>query len=87
MTYAYIMGNRIVDSTETPEENMNLQAKPKDGTGVDKTDIPGIRPVRPGFNVDTKAVQDAVQGAWNGNRETITEIASSFGVELTTDAL
>ena len=35
---------------------------------------------RPGLNVDFKAVCDAVQGAWSGNGDTVTEIAARFGV-------
>ena len=35
---------------------------------------------RPHLNVDLKAVCDAVQGAWNGSGETMTDIAARFGV-------
>ena len=35
---------------------------------------------RPGLNVDFVAVRDAVQAAWSGSGETITEIAARFGV-------
>ena len=35
---------------------------------------------RPGLNVDFRAVCDAVQGARNGNGETITDVACLFGV-------
>ena len=35
---------------------------------------------RPGLNVDFVAVRDAVQGAWEGSGETITDIAARFGV-------
>ena len=35
---------------------------------------------RPGLNVDFKAVCDAVQGAWNGSGETVTDVAARFGV-------
>lgn len=35
---------------------------------------------RPGLNVDFVSVCDAVQGAIQGNGETITEIAARFGV-------
>ena len=35
---------------------------------------------RPGLNVDFVAVRDAVQAAWSGSGETITEIALRFGV-------
>ena len=34
----------------------------------------------PGLDVDFKAVCDAVQGAWRGNGETVTEVATRFGV-------
>ncbi len=35
---------------------------------------------RPPLTVDFKAVCDAVQGAWQGNGESITEVAARFGV-------
>ena len=35
---------------------------------------------RPPLDVDFKAVCNAVQEAWNGSGETITEIAERFGV-------
>ncbi len=35
---------------------------------------------RPGLNVDFVAVRDAVQAAWDGSGETITDIAERFGV-------
>ena len=35
---------------------------------------------RPGLNVDFRAVCDAVLGAWQGNGETITDVAARFGV-------
>ena len=33
----------------------------------------------PGLNVDFSAVRDAVQKAWQGNGESITEVAARFG--------
>jgi hypothetical protein len=46
---------------------------------------PGIRRYnqrggRPSLDVDFVAVCNAVKGAWNGNGETITEVAERFGV-------
>ena len=46
---------------------------------------PGIRQYnrrggRPGLNVDFKAVCDAVERAWKGDGETMTDIAARFGV-------
>ena len=35
---------------------------------------------RPPLNVGFRAVCDAVQGAWNGSGETITEVAERFGI-------
>ena len=35
---------------------------------------------RPGLNVDFKAVCGAVLGAWQGNGETVTDVAARFGV-------
>jgi len=48
-------------------------------------DIPGGRRYnrrggRPGLNVDFKAVCDAVQDTWNGNGETLTDVATRFRV-------
>ena len=48
-------------------------------------DEPGVRKYnrhggRPGLNVDLKAVCDAVLKAFNGNGETITDVAAEFGV-------
>ena len=49
------------------------------------TDKPGIRRYnqrggRPPLDVDFVAVYDAVQEAWNGSGESITDIAERFGV-------
>jgi|TARA_B100002003_G_C13830219_1_gene408103 hypothetical protein len=50
-----------------------------------KVGKPGIRRYnrlggRPGLYVDHKAVCDAVQAAWSGSGETITDVAAQFGV-------
>ena len=55
------------------------------GKRTKDVDIPGSRRYnrrggRPGLYVDYRAVYNAVLEAWNGNGETITEIASRFGV-------
>ena len=40
----------------------------------------GKRAIYAGLNVDFKAVCDAVLGAWQGNGETITDVAARFRV-------
>ena len=60
--------------------------KPNDPTG--DRHGPNIPPTRgysqrggrPGLNVDFMAVCDAVQGAKQGNGETVTDVAARFGV-------
>ena len=54
-------------------------------TDIVESKIPGQRQYnrlggRPGLNVDFKAVCDAILRARNGSGETITEVATRFGV-------
>jgi transposase-like protein len=56
-----------------------------DNHGVKTSKIPGHRQYnrlggRPGLTVDFKAVCDAVLQARNGSDETITDVATRFGV-------
>ena len=56
--------------------------QPETGMAQIYPQLEGIANVggRPGLNVDFGAVCDAVQGARNGNGETVTDVACRFGV-------
>ena len=73
------LSSEVVNMATGPITNL------EPSTGVLEVKNPGIRQYnrrggRPPLDVDFKAVCDAVERAWKGDGETMTDIAARFGV-------